>query len=111
MCEIGVAVSVLDRMLMFNNGCVRTRLILLYIGINYSAVPDSAPGLSLFTAPPTASIMSRFFWQLRNGDVDSVSRKSSKYKLSYPGPQGAVIIFPLRPPIEPHLSEFPHAST
>lgn len=62
-------------------------------------LPPFAPRLLLFSAPPTASIMSLFFFcQLCNGDVGTVLQKPSKYKLSYPAPQGAVIIFPLPSP-------------
>lgn len=61
-------------------------------------LPPFAPRLLLFSAPPTASIMSHFFRQLRNSDVGTVLQKPSKYKLSYPAPQGAVIIFPLPSP-------------
>lgn len=97
-CEACVAVSVSDSMLMFNNGCVRTRLVLRWDQL--FSRPDSAL-VCRFSQPLPPLPCLTFCWRLRNGDVDSVSQKSSKYKLSYPGPRGAVIIFPLRSPIEP----------
>lgn len=80
---------------MFNNRCVRTRPK-LHLNELFSC-PHS-PLVCCFSQPLLPLPLCLFFCQLRNSDVGTVLQKPSKYKLSYPAPQGAVIMFPLPAP-------------
>ncbi len=57
-----------------------------------------SPLVCCFSQPLLPLPLCLCFSQLRNSDVGTVLQKPSKYKLSYPAPQGAVIMFPLPSP-------------
>lgn len=79
---------------MFNNRCVRTRPK-LHLNELFSC--PHLPLVSCFSQPLLPLPLCLIFCQLRNSHVGSILQKPSKYKLSYPAPQGAVIIFPFFP--------------
>lgn len=92
-------------MLMFNNRCVRTRPK-LHLNELFSC--PHLPLVSCFSQPLLPLPLCLIFCQLRNSHVGSILQKPSKYKLSYPAPQGAVIIFPFFSPSCTYLRPHTH---